>query len=55
MGSNKHKGISRRHFVQHLSMGVGAVSAGLIFPSKLVAQATGMTGALQQPKRILVL
>ena len=55
MGSNKHKDISRRRFVQHLSMGVGAVGAGLIFPSKLVAQATGLTGALQKPKRILVL
>jgi len=55
MGSNKHKGISRRRFVKHLSMGVGAVGAGLIFPSKLVAKATSLTGAMQQPKRVLVL
>jgi len=55
MGSKKHKGISRRRFLQHLSMGVGAVGAGLIFPSKLVAEATSLTGVMQKPKRVLVL
>jgi len=55
VGTNKHKRMSRRRFLQHMSMGVGAVGAGLIIPGKLVAQATSLTGASQQPKRVLVL
>jgi monoamine oxidase len=34
---------------------VGAVGAGLIFPGKLAAAASRLTGALRQPKRVLVL
>ncbi len=55
MGSNNHNGISRRRFVQHMSMGLGVVGTGLIFPGKLAAATTLLTGTLQQPKRVLVL
>lgn len=52
MSSNKYNRISRRHFVQQVSMGAGAVGAGLFLPSKLIAALEETSGP---PKRVLIL
>jgi len=53
VSSNKFKHISRRRFVQQVSMGAGALGAGLIFPGNLLA--ASLTEKSEPPKRVIVL
>lgn len=55
MDSQVHKRISRRRFLQQISIGGGAVGAGLILPGELAAATTPLIGSSQPSKRVLVL
>lgn len=51
---SKNKNISRKQFLQHLSMGLGAVGTGLLLPGSVSGQ-TGISGMTKAPKNVLVL
>lgn len=53
MGDNE-RSISRRYFLQQLTMGAGALGTGLILPGSLSAQSS-ITEKTKNPKNVLVL
>ena len=55
MGRNERGGIPRRRFLRQVSLGAGAVGAGLYLPLPLSAGPSPIEGRSRDPKEVLVL